>query len=125
MIDSILHDIEKFAINPNEAYSQELNQLINMHNMSVTTYIHSMELYTIIRVLLEKNIVSEDDIIERMQYFFKITGDAQVLRTNNEHIASVIESEIELMEQLQTAHDNIDESLLDNPGELESDDLVK
>ena len=83
----------QYMLDPKPEYSEDLNNFINMHNMSVSELAQSMLHTALLSVLIEKGLITEKELEDAFINRIDTAEELVTLKKNYESIQNCIEFE--------------------------------
>ena len=104
----IANILESLMVNTDTNYSPELNDAINMHNGSVTSFAQGITTTAILSLLIEKNIITDDEFIAKLDGYLNVRRmNVDHLTYNRDVLLKCMEDEKEYMNQVKAMHEDI------------------
>lgn len=96
-MENITKQFTEFMIEPREEYPDELNQYINLHNVSVSELAQSTMEMSSISLLIKKGIITAEELVNEMQTSMNSLQSFETLKSNYnallEYIREMTENE--------------------------------
>lgn len=130
--------VSSLLLQSSEEYEREINECINMHNNSVSNFMHQMSLSALITVLIKKEIITPDEYNEGLAEAINNNQDTtNGLTANRDAILEYIAANVEVNENLQEMYNDLEatndaenaeipaEEIIDTEEEVTSEELVE
>ena len=95
-MENLTKQFTEFMIQPDEKYSAELNEYINMHNVSVSELGQSIMEMSLVSVLIEKGIITADELYAKMYDSLESLPSFEQMKKNYESLKTIIQCETEV-----------------------------
>ena len=112
-LDNNTKTLTDLMLDTNPDYSPEINDAINMHNSSIVAFSQGVTVSSLLTLLINKNIISEEEFANEMNRQIGLSDQHNVIMSNREILLSCIEQDAEYMAELKSVH----ESLAERDGE--------
>ena len=95
-------------LDPNEEYSPEINNAINMHNNSISAFAQGVTASAIVALLIKKGIVTETEFLSELESLIESSTQKDAIIYNRDVLLQCIEEEKTYMQQLQDMHEDLE-----------------
>ena len=92
-MEELTSQFTEFMVDPDPRYSQELNEYIQLHNVSVSEIAQSITEMSLISLLIDKGIITLDELGTKMRENVDTWPSLQQLKKNYESLMTLIRYE--------------------------------